>query len=285
MGWRVTVKAGKVRDMKNKRRKTGKKRGWSGGSGPDNEPNVVPGSDPSPGPETAQPAAAVAANLAISAQSATVSPASLAPAGQTNYTYLIQEFMPLMEPTTSAAAAATAAPVPAQPAAETSSAPAVAQPAAAATPTVATAIAPTKPIEDSPLIAVPDPEPAIATVLSPVTASPLAAPSAAANPTSSNQPAIVKAAVTSDIAKLPKPPSFNTFFSSLYNKNPLNIVPNRTVPRHLYELVNADITNESYTNETFSCEINRIPITAQKSQTPQVFDCTILSKPNLIAQP
>lgn len=58
MGWRVTVKAGKVRDMKNKRRKTGKKRGWSGGSGPDNGPKVVPGSDPSPGPETVQSAAA-----------------------------------------------------------------------------------------------------------------------------------------------------------------------------------------------------------------------------------
>ena len=32
MGWSVTVKAGRVRDMKNKR-KTGKKRGWSGASG------------------------------------------------------------------------------------------------------------------------------------------------------------------------------------------------------------------------------------------------------------
>ena len=82
MGWRVTVKAGKVRDMKNKR-KTGKKRGWSGG-GPDNEPKVVPGSDPSLGSETVQSTAAVAANpqtnLAISAQSATVSPATPAPA-------------------------------------------------------------------------------------------------------------------------------------------------------------------------------------------------------------
>ena len=76
MGWRVTVKAGKVRDMKNKRRKTGKKRGWSGGSGPDNGPKVVPGSDPSPGPETVQSAAAIAANPAIAAQSATVSPAA-----------------------------------------------------------------------------------------------------------------------------------------------------------------------------------------------------------------
>ena len=85
MGWRVTVKAGRVRDMKNKR-KTGKKRGWSGG-GPDNEPKVVPGSDPSPGPDTVQSTAAVAAmtanpktNPAISAQSATVSPATPAPA-------------------------------------------------------------------------------------------------------------------------------------------------------------------------------------------------------------
>lgn len=37
MGWRVTVKAGKVRDMKNKRktgRKTGKMRRWSGGANP-----------------------------------------------------------------------------------------------------------------------------------------------------------------------------------------------------------------------------------------------------------
>ena len=38
MGWRVTVKAGKVRDMKNKRRKTGRKTGkmrrWSGGANP-----------------------------------------------------------------------------------------------------------------------------------------------------------------------------------------------------------------------------------------------------------
>jgi hypothetical protein len=145
---------------------------------------------------------------------------------------------------------------------------AVAQPAAAATPTVATVIAP-----------VPDPDPAIATVLSPVTASPLAAPSAAANPTSSNQPAIVKAAVISGIAKPPKPPSFNPLELLIENTNTLNIVPNITVPQHLYELVNAVITNESYTNDTklFSCKINGTPITVQKLQKPNEFECTISS--------
>lgn len=75
MGWRVTVKAGMVRDMKNKR-KTGKKRGWSGGGGPYNDQSL--------GSETVQSTAAVAANPqtnpAISAQSATVSPATPAPA-------------------------------------------------------------------------------------------------------------------------------------------------------------------------------------------------------------
>jgi hypothetical protein len=98
----------------------------------------------------------------------------------------------------------------------------------------------------------------------------------------------VKAAVISGIAKPSEPPSFNPLDLLKENKNTLNIVPNRTVPQHLYELVNAVITNESYTNDTklFSCKINRIPIIAQKSNTaPQVFDCTILSKPNLIAQP
>ena len=108
------------------------------------------------------------------------------------------------------------------------------------------------------------------------------------SPSHSNQPAIVKAAVISGIAKPSEPPSFNPLDLLKENKNTLNIVPNRTVPQHLYELVNAVITNESYTNDTklFSCKINGTPIIAQKSNTtPQEFDCTILSKPNLIAAP
>lgn len=73
MGWRITVKAGRVRDMKNKRRKTGKKRGWSGGGGPGNNnaetlpttpttPTVAPAAAAAATPDPAQLAAAAAAN-------------------------------------------------------------------------------------------------------------------------------------------------------------------------------------------------------------------------------